>query len=320
MANTLVLESITEYATLMHLPLYHPDIAVFDMSKVGPIVPVRHVHKFNTLVLRKTSGKPFLYGDGTYRYRNGSVLAISPMQMAGPSKAYMKGYTPTGRVLAWSNDMFHGTRVGQMYFDYLFLSYRSNSSLDVNDQERTIIERNLNLLNTMLEERGKDVNILLAARLVSEILDTCMTTFKRQYDLYCKSPIGLLSRVESYVYRWFYKGLAKKHGQPRVSDLARECGLNSSYFGDRFRQLTGVSVKEYINFWTIEAAKEILSNGWTSLSDVACLVGFRRENHFSAYFKKATGMTPSEYQTNRFRLLRFCRTEIEDSEKAARNC
>lgn len=309
MSNVIMVKSIADYANLWSLTSYHPLLGVFDMCNSPSRVVHNHMYGFNMIVLKNSSGPPFLYGDETYSYRNGSIIVLSPYQLVGPLRGYTVEHKPTGRVLAWSNDMFHGTRVSQMYFDYLFFSYRSNTSLDVNDEERSVIIDSMNRLDAMLKDRGPDVNIIISAQILSDILDVCMKAFKRQIDLFCMEPRGLLSMTEYYLLTYFKRSKAAKHGLPRVGEMARACGLDESYYGTRFYHLTGLHVKEFIQQWMIDTAKNRLSSGWAGLDTISKGLGFTYPNHFSTFFKSMTGMTPTEYRMNRFRQLRLHRTE-----------
>ena len=309
MADVALIKTIGDFSNRWNLPSYHPLIGVFDMRKTQSRVLHNHMFCFNMLVLRNSSGHPFLYGDESYSYRNGSIVALAPYQLAGPLRGYNNEYKPSGRILAWSNDMFHGTRVSQMYFDYLFFSYRSNSSLDVNDEERSRIVEDMDRLDAMLKTQGPDVNIIECAQILSDILDICMKTFKRQLDFYSMKPRGLLSITEYYLLTYFKRGKAAKQGLPRVSNIARACGLDEAYYGARFHHLTGIYVKEYIQLWMTDMAKFRLTNGWASLDTISKSLGFGYPNHFSTFFKSMTGITPTEYRMNRFRVLRLHRTE-----------
>jgi len=286
-------------------------IGVFDMGQVKHFVPMFHMYAFNSLALRKSSGPPFIYGDEAYSFRNGSVVVLAPLQVAGPSKFYATGHVPSSRVLLWTNEVFHGTRVSQMYSDYNFLSYRSNNSLDLNDQERKRIEDYMDNLEALIAERKENTNIIAASILVSNILDVCLKTFKRQYNLFSQEPSGILSNTEHYLYNYFFRWKEPKQGMLRVSDIAKQCGVNETYYGARFYQLTGIHVKDYIRYWMINEAKSRLASGWVSVESVARTLGFKYANHFATFFKKSTGMSPTDYQLSRFRELRRYRTELE---------
>ncbi len=308
------IKSISDFANHFRQPLYHPLIGVYDMSKVGSIVPSNHLYFFNSLALRKRSGEPFLYGDETYHFRNGSIVAIAPLQLAGPTKIYTTGYAPSSRVLVWDNELFHGTRLGQMYFDFMFFSYRSNNSLDLTDEDRVRVEQCMDRLENMLQAKGEKANIIQMSRIVATIMDMCLNTFKRQMSLFCVEASGILSVTERYILDYFHNGLAVKYGLPRVADIANACGLHENYYGARFYDLTGLHVKEYIQFWMMNSAKTRLASGWVSIENVAKTLGFMYQNHFASFFKKQAGISPTEYQLKRFRELRLCRTELEGEE------
>lgn len=308
------IKSVPEFASYFRQPLYHPMIGVYDMSGVGSIVPRCHLYFFNLLALRKRSGEPFLYGDETYHYRNGSMVAIAPLQLAGPTKIYTTGYTPSSRVLIWDNELFYGTRMGQMYFDYQFFSYRSNNSLDLTDEEREQVELYMDRLENMLKRQGERANMVVMSHIVANILDMCMNTFKRQMSLFCVEPSGILSATERYILDYFHNGLAAKHGLPRVADIANACGMHENYYGARFYKLTGLHVKDFIHFWMMNSAKTRLASSWVSIESVAKSQGFMYQNHFATFFKKLAGISPTEYQLKRFRELRLCRTELEGEE------
>jgi len=312
MQKPYLVKSLAEFGKIFHVPVAHPQIGVFDMVKSDTFAPCCHMCAFNALCLRKSSGYPFLYGDETYRFRNGSVIVMAPLQMAGPRKPDAPSIAMSSRVLLWTNDVFHGTRVSQMYTDYNFLSYRSNSSLDLNDQERKRIEEYMDKLEALIAEQKEDTNIIEASLLVSNILDVCLRTFKRQYNLFCQEPSGILSKTEHYLLNYFCRGKSLKQGMLKVSDIAEYCGVHENYYGTRFYQLTGIHVKDYIRFWMINEAKTRLASGWVSVESVARNLGFKYTNHFATFFKKSTGMSPTAYQLSRFRELRRYRTELEN--------
>ncbi|MFQ9702500.1 MAG: helix-turn-helix domain-containing protein [Enterocloster clostridioformis] len=46
----------------------------------------------------------------------------------------------------------------------------------------------------------------------------------------------------------------------------------------------------------IDKAKEMLRNPEKSIGEIACLVGYQDERHFSKLFSKMTGVKPTEYR------------------------
>ena len=82
-----------------------------------------------------------------------------------------------------------------------------------------------------------------------------------------------------------------------VSALSDMCGITPEYFRKIFREFFGCSPIIYINKMKITRAKELISSGMYSVSEVCELSGFTDASYFSREFKKAVGVSPSEYKS-----------------------
>lgn len=85
--------------------------------------------------------------------------------------------------------------------------------------------------------------------------------------------------------------------------LASLTGCSTVYFRKLFYEIYGVSPIKYINNLRITKAKEILSNDYSSIGDIASMLGFNSIYDFSRAFKAHTGSSPSEYA----KLLNQCK-------------
>lgn len=72
--------------------------------------------------------------------------------------------------------------------------------------------------------------------------------------------------------------------------------LAPEYLAKMYKKKTGKNLKDYINEYRIEKAKEFLCNEGARVSDAAAEVGFSNFSYFSTLFKKYTGMTPNEFR------------------------
>ena len=81
----------------------------------------------------------------------------------------------------------------------------------------------------------------------------------------------------------------------RVDELAAMCGITPEYFRTLFHKLYGTSPIKYINQLRIERAKELILSDSYTIANVAELSGFPDISYFSKIFKRATGVSPSEY-------------------------
>ena len=80
-----------------------------------------------------------------------------------------------------------------------------------------------------------------------------------------------------------------------VSYLASLCCLSTSYFRHLFVSSYDRTPIGYRNHLRILHAKDLLSQDFYTVSEVAFACGFDDANYFSRFFKKETGLTPTEY-------------------------
>lgn len=86
---------------------------------------------------------------------------------------------------------------------------------------------------------------------------------------------------------------SEKLNLARVSDTVF---LSKNYFCRIFKEVTGVTVFDYIQKLRINKACDLLLKDKASITDIAGEVGYCDYRYFIRVFKKATGKTPSEYR------------------------
>ena len=77
--------------------------------------------------------------------------------------------------------------------------------------------------------------------------------------------------------------------------LSSLCFLGSTQFYTIFSAEMGETPLSFRNRLLIDRAKQLLSTGELSVSETAMRMGFDTSAYFSRFFKKQTGMSPSEY-------------------------
>lgn len=87
---------------------------------------------------------------------------------------------------------------------------------------------------------------------------------------------------------------ARKGEKITVDDIANELFFSPSYVKSVFFRYTGKTITEAKTEIRINSAKDMLSKG-AKISDVAISLGYSSISHFCSSFKKATGLTPTEF-------------------------
>ena len=81
-----------------------------------------------------------------------------------------------------------------------------------------------------------------------------------------------------------------------LDDLAEVAGMNPKYFCRVFRSLTNHSPVDYLNFYRIEQAANLLDSTDLPVTEVGNQCGFWESSYFTKVFRKYKGVTPARYR------------------------
>ena len=85
-----------------------------------------------------------------------------------------------------------------------------------------------------------------------------------------------------------------------LENLSRIAGMNPRYFCRYFRSLTGRTPVDYLNYYRIECASEMLSTKDITIREAAISCGFNDESYFIKTFHKYKGTTPKQFMKSSF--------------------
>ena len=81
-----------------------------------------------------------------------------------------------------------------------------------------------------------------------------------------------------------------------LDELAAEAGLAPKYLCRVFRQVTGRTPIDYLNYYRIECAAELLCTTTDSITDVALSCGFNDPSYFSRMFRRQKRVSAHVYR------------------------
>lgn len=84
-------------------------------------------------------------------------------------------------------------------------------------------------------------------------------------------------------------------GNLTFADVCRFSAQSATNLKTIFKSVTGMGVMSYYRALKISEAKRMLREGDGNITQIADRLGYTSVHYFSRYFKRATGMTPSEY-------------------------
>lgn len=85
-----------------------------------------------------------------------------------------------------------------------------------------------------------------------------------------------------------------------LDNLAKIAGMNPKYFCRYFRSMTECTPIDFLNYYRIECACEMLSTKDISIKETAISCGFNDESYFIKTFHKYKGITPKQFMKAEF--------------------
>ncbi len=89
---------------------------------------------------------------------------------------------------------------------------------------------------------------------------------------------------------------SRLEGDISLGELAAQCRLSRSHFARAFKRTTGFSPHEWLLHRRVEAAKQMLRETETVISEIALACGFADQSHLTKVFSKLVGATPGVWR------------------------
>ena len=80
------------------------------------------------------------------------------------------------------------------------------------------------------------------------------------------------------------------------NDIAAFCNLNRSYLGKIFRESMNQTLQQFLIYYRMNRATELLKFTEMSVNEVGRLVGYPNQLHFSRAFKNVFGISPNSWR------------------------
>lgn len=295
MDNIRRFETVNDYNVFNRNETLHPQISVVDLSKAAPRSGSKMYFGFYTIFLKDVKCGDLVYGRNTYDYQEGTLVFLSPGQVAGLN-SNGEIYQPKGYALVFHPDLIHGTALGKHMQEYSFFGYQSNEALHLSERERKIVLECFSKIEYELEHAIDKHSKRVIVSNLELFLNYCLRFYDRQFITRETAHKNILPRFEELLNEYFQKDTLQDIGFPTVTYCAQELHLSPNYFSDLIKKETGKTALEYIHTKIIDLAKEKIFDQSKSVSQVAYELGFKYPQHFARLFKQKTNLTPNEYR------------------------
>ena len=219
-----------------------------------------------------------------------------------------------GDVIFISSGMFHGgTPVDCVYecvvFDLQILLKDNHACAKI---IRDIIERKITI-NSYLSEKSSVITSLVESLCDSlarkhkgyefmvqgylyQLLGTIINEHlyeEYKYGNISSERLASMKNVLLYISENYNNNIS-------LETLSKIAGMNPKYFCRYFRSITERTPIDYLNYYRIECACEMLSTKDITIKEVAISCGFNDESYFIKTFHKYKGITPKQFMKSKF--------------------
>ena len=296
MDELIKLETVQDYNRIIGAETLHPLVSVTDMSQLQSIPHCRKQFGFYCVFFKELECGTILYGRSKYDYQEGTMLFISPGQIAGVEDGG-KTINPKGWILMFHPDLLYGTPLARRMKDYSFFSYSSDEALHMSEREKQII---LNCFHEIREELEHPVDKhtkQIVASNIETMLNHCVRFYERQFVTREITNNNIIDRFHKILHEYLNSELPQTQGLPTVQYCADKVCLSPNYFGDLIKRETGRTASEHIQHAVMSKVKEQLTETDKTISEIAYDLGFNYPHHLSRTFKKIEGITPGEFRS-----------------------
>ncbi|MDR7075612.1 AraC-like DNA-binding protein [Neobacillus niacini] len=108
---------------------------------------------------------------------------------------------------------------------------------------------------------------------------------------------NLLDEKSTYIQEIAYYVQEHFNHKIQLEDIAQELNISKSYLVHLFKEFTGYTIMEYLMQYRLTQFLNLLKMYPNATIKQLCSeCGFESEAHFSSFFKKHIGSSPSEYR------------------------
>ena len=229
-----------------------------------------------------------------FKLKKDSIFIFTPKNVLQVnSQQYFKA-----DVIAISPDFMRRINIDIKNMMPLFLKFVENPALTLTPEE----SRSMRGMIAQIERETRGPETHFSFDIVSGLI--AATIYKVgdiMYHYLAEHPEGQNNshnRAEEY-FKQFTHLLGEHFREERsVGFYARQLCITPKYLTTLIKRISGQSVSEWIDNYVILEAKTLLKYSTMSIQEIAYYLNFPNQSFFGSYFKRNTGMSPSQYKAH----------------------
>jgi AraC family transcriptional regulator, transcriptional activator of pobA len=291
--------------------MLHQEIKTYQLSEKSNFSPHFSFKKLEDLYSRldgKRSNAPHRHnyyniyyiekGKGThvvdfmeYEIEDNQLYFVLPGQM----HRLVFEELPVGRIISFTEEFLITNAIPDYLINdiYLFDEYGQSPPLPIHENSLSVYQNlfaQIEFFSSSIEKYTMEAVGALVKLLLIQCNNHCSLN---------KSDNPQFLETTNHILRNFKQLLNKHYAESHmVNDYADKLAVTPDYLNKTVKSITGKSAKEHIQSKLIVEAKRSLLFSGLSGKELAYTLGFEESAHFNNFFKKNTGLTPTEFKTS----------------------
>lgn len=272
----------------------HPLVTWIDLNQLDIYETYRDqafTMDFYTIMMKKGEECKVKYGQDYYDFSEGSMVFAAPGQVMVVD--YEKDANEESWMLVFHPDLITGTPLHLKMSAFTFFRYEAVEALHLSEIEKKSI---VDLVATIKHEYSQNIDGYTRDLIVSGLellLNYCNRYYGRQFLTRTTVNKTAVAVFESKLKEALYDNTCTV---PTVKYIAGIMGYSPNYLSDMLKKETGKTASEHIQKAVIDRAKSLLSSTKTPVAEISVMLGFDYAAHFSKFFSKHMGTSPSNYR------------------------
>ncbi|MFD2554965.1 helix-turn-helix domain-containing protein [Sphingobacterium tabacisoli] len=203
-----------------------------------------------------------------------------------------------GQVHEWKiekNSIAYQLMVSREWFEHLIpylrfatSYYQNHPVIAIDSKEYRLLLQEFTAIHDEMSKKEILWDIIQTRiNLIALLVSQCAATKFEDFEKYNATPI--LSRYLAYIDRYYTE-------EKSVSFYADKLNITPNYLNILSKRTLDVSASSLIQDRLVLEAKRLLKSSELSMKDIVYSLGFYDHANFAKFFKKKTGMTPSEFR------------------------
>lgn len=260
-----------------------------------------HTHKEYELVLLHGGNCRFLVGNQFFYLQTGQLLMLDGMTI---HKAYVSGDPQDYErsVLRFDSDWIRPL-LQDINLERLLNLFEENSSGLIRifkKRYEAIIENMIGEIATLVdleENRLNEARLKLAV--VQLLIQISISTdyIIRKDQGFRDEKTEIAEKVSNFLFKNYHRSIS-------IDDVSQAVNLSKSYMSHVFKEVTGHTIMTYLMQYRLSKARSQITQEPNQLIKVISQEnGFESEAHFSRFFKKNIGLSPSQYKKQYYQFI-----------------